>query len=141
VAAVIVELSKIVDMGNARINNIYQIDPKTIVLKIKNPGMQAINLLVEAGKRMHLTSYQIEKPLKPPPLTLISMFTGKEVTTKSSPGILSITASGSLISWRNTEKPCVVTQQPPVMWKSAGSAGSVGMKRMNSRYPDPKARR
>ena len=70
VAAVIVELSKIVDMGNARINNIYQIDPKTIVLKIKNPGMQAINLLVEAGKRMHLTSYQIEKPLKPPPFCM-----------------------------------------------------------------------
>jgi len=66
IAAVVVELNKIVKIGNARINNIYQTNPKTIVLKIRNPRMQALNFLIEAGKRMHLTSYQTEKPLKPP---------------------------------------------------------------------------
>ena len=70
IAAVVAELNKIVRIGDARINNVYQINSKTIILKIKNPGTQAFNLLVEAGKRMHLTSYQIEKPLKPPPFCM-----------------------------------------------------------------------
>ncbi|RLI00156.1 fibronectin-binding domain-containing protein [Candidatus Bathyarchaeota archaeon] len=70
IAAVTAELNKVVRIGDARINNVYQINPKTIILKIKNPGAQAFNLLVEAGKRMHLTSYQIEKPLKPPPFCM-----------------------------------------------------------------------
>ena len=70
IAAVVAELNKVVRIGDARINNVYQINPKTIILKIKNPGTQAFNLLVEAGKRMHLTSYQIEKPLKPPPFCM-----------------------------------------------------------------------
>lgn len=70
IAAVIAELNKTIDIGKARINNIYQINPKTIILKIKNPGAQAINLLIEAGERAHLTSYRIEKPLRPPPFCM-----------------------------------------------------------------------
>ncbi|HEX69548.1 MAG TPA: fibronectin-binding domain-containing protein, partial [Candidatus Bathyarchaeota archaeon] len=63
IAAVIAELRRIIKIGKARISNIYQISPKTIILKIKNPGAQPLNLLIESGKRIHLTSYKIEKPL------------------------------------------------------------------------------
>jgi len=70
IAAVIAELRRIVKIGKARISNIYQINPKTVILKIKNPGAQPLNLLIESGKRIHLTSYRIEKPLKPPPFCM-----------------------------------------------------------------------
>ena len=66
VAAIVTELKNTIEIGKARINNIYQINPKTIILKIKNPNGQPLNLIVEAGKRIHLTSYRIEKPPKPP---------------------------------------------------------------------------
>ena len=70
IAAVIAELKRIIDVGRARINNVYQINSKTIILKIKNPSAQPLNLLMESGKRIHLTSYRIEKPLRPPPFCM-----------------------------------------------------------------------
>ncbi len=70
IAAITAELNGIIKIGKARIGNVYQINPKTIILKIKNPGEQPLNLLIEAGKRIHLTSYRIEKPLKPPPFCM-----------------------------------------------------------------------
>jgi len=47
----------------ARIDNIYQINPTTLLLKLRKPSAQ---LIIEAGKRLHLTSYTLEKPEKPP---------------------------------------------------------------------------
>ena len=70
IAAVIAELKRIIDIGRARINNVYQINSKTIILKIKNPSAQPLNLLMESGKRIHLTAYRIEKPLRPPPFCM-----------------------------------------------------------------------
>ncbi|MFQ6094918.1 MAG: ribosome rescue protein RqcH [Candidatus Bathyarchaeia archaeon] len=64
IAAIIKELSPIIN--GTRIDNIYQINPKTILLKLRSPGQPAIILLVEAGKRIHLTSYDFEKPQRPP---------------------------------------------------------------------------
>ena len=63
-AAVAAELSRIIE--KTRINKIYQLNPKTILLKIRSRGGGEFNLLIEAGKRIHLTFHEFEKPKKPP---------------------------------------------------------------------------
>ncbi len=50
----------------ARITNIYQIIPKTLLLKLRQPNQPRIHLLIEAGKRLNATSYIHKKPKKPP---------------------------------------------------------------------------
>ncbi len=50
----------------ARINNIYQLNPKTLLLKLRKPRQPRIHLLIEAGKRLNTTSYIHEKPKRPP---------------------------------------------------------------------------
>lgn len=64
IAAVVYELNQTIK--NARIENIYQINPATLVLRLHKPNQPAMQLLVEAGKRIHLTVYVLEKPFKPP---------------------------------------------------------------------------
>ncbi|MGB9676753.1 MAG: ribosome rescue protein RqcH [Candidatus Bathyarchaeales archaeon] len=64
VAAVIEELKKLI--LNSRVSNIYQPDGKTLLFKLRKPENPAIWLLFEAGKRLHLTSYAVEKPTTPP---------------------------------------------------------------------------
>ena len=54
---------KLVD---ARINNIYQLDAKTLLLKLHKVSQAPIMLVLEAGRRIHLTSYTLEKPQTPP---------------------------------------------------------------------------
>ncbi len=51
---------------NARIDNIYQLGHVTLLLKLRQPSQSPLHLLIEAGKRVHLTSYTLEKPQKPP---------------------------------------------------------------------------
>jgi len=51
---------------NSRVNNIYQLDAKTLLFKLHKPDNPAFRLLIEAGKRMHLTSYEEEKLSTPP---------------------------------------------------------------------------
>ena len=51
---------------NSRVNNVYQLDPKTLLLKLHKTGMPPLRLVLEAGRRLHLTSYAVEKPLTPP---------------------------------------------------------------------------
>ncbi|MEM1515277.1 MAG: ribosome rescue protein RqcH [Candidatus Bathyarchaeia archaeon] len=63
VAALVVELSRIIK--GSRINKIYQINPKTLLIRIRCQN-GTLNLLIEAGRRIHLTSYEIEKPKEPP---------------------------------------------------------------------------
>ncbi len=58
------ELNQLV--RGARIDNIYQLNPFTLLLKLRQPGQPSYNLLIEAGKRVHLTSYALEKPKRPP---------------------------------------------------------------------------
>jgi predicted ribosome quality control (RQC) complex YloA/Tae2 family protein len=64
VAALVYELNRII--REARIENIYQLDSQTIVLRLHLLNQPTMQLLVEAGKRVHLTSYVLSKPLRPP---------------------------------------------------------------------------
>ncbi len=64
VAALVFELSQRVK--NARIGKIYQINPATLLFKLNRPDEPPLHLLIESGKRIHLTSYVLQKPLRPP---------------------------------------------------------------------------
>jgi predicted ribosome quality control (RQC) complex YloA/Tae2 family protein len=63
-AAIVYELNKTI-IG-ARIENIYQTSHLTIIFRLHQPNQPALQLLIEAGKRVHLTSYVLSKPLTPP---------------------------------------------------------------------------
>jgi predicted ribosome quality control (RQC) complex YloA/Tae2 family protein len=60
IMAIISELRKIII--NKHIDNIYQLNHNRFIFKLKPNG---ISLLVEIGKRIHLTKYSYEVPLKP----------------------------------------------------------------------------
>ncbi|MEM1582258.1 MAG: ribosome rescue protein RqcH [Candidatus Bathyarchaeia archaeon] len=64
IAVIAAELSKFIK--GSRIGKIYQINHKILLLKLRNPKGENTQLLIEAGKRIHLTSYDFEKPKKPP---------------------------------------------------------------------------
>lgn len=64
VAAVVRELKG--QILNSRVSNIYQLDGKTLLFKLHKPENPAFWLLFEAGKRLHLTSYTVKKPVTPP---------------------------------------------------------------------------
>ncbi|MCW4009106.1 MAG: ribosome rescue protein RqcH [Candidatus Bathyarchaeota archaeon] len=51
---------------DARVNNVYQLDAKTLLFKLHKANEQPIQLVLEAGRRLHLTSYTLEKPKTPP---------------------------------------------------------------------------
>ncbi len=51
---------------DARVNNVYQLDAKTLLLKLHKVNEQPMRLILEAGRRLHLTSYSLEKPKMPP---------------------------------------------------------------------------
>lgn len=55
----------------ARIDNIYQINPVAILLNLHKPAKPKLSLIIEAGKRIHLTSYTIKKPPTPPIFCMI----------------------------------------------------------------------
>lgn len=63
-AAVVYELQEcIID---SRVNSVYQLDGKTLLLKLHKPDKPELRLVLESGRRLHLTSYVLEKPLTPP---------------------------------------------------------------------------
>jgi predicted ribosome quality control (RQC) complex YloA/Tae2 family protein len=64
IAALVPELNKAI--RDARIENIYQLNPKTLLFRLHQPNQPTLQLLLEAGKRAHLTSYVMSKPLTPP---------------------------------------------------------------------------
>jgi predicted ribosome quality control (RQC) complex YloA/Tae2 family protein len=64
VAAVVFELNQ--KIKNARIGKIYQINPTTLLFKLHRPEEPPTHLLIESGKRTHLTSYVLQKPIRPP---------------------------------------------------------------------------
>ena len=51
---------------NSRVNNVYQLDAKTLLLKLHKTDRPPLRLVMEAGRRLHLTAYALEKPLVPP---------------------------------------------------------------------------
>jgi predicted ribosome quality control (RQC) complex YloA/Tae2 family protein len=64
VAAAVRELKEgIVD---SRVGNVYQLDNKTLLFKLHKPDKPVFQLVLEAGRRLHLTSYALEKPSTPP---------------------------------------------------------------------------
>jgi len=64
VAAIVRELREAV--LDSRVSNVYQLDAKTLLFKLHKPDKPAFLLVLEAGKRLHLTSYTVEKPRVPP---------------------------------------------------------------------------
>lgn len=62
-AALIPEVSKAI--RGARIDNIYQIKPATLLLRLHQTGRPPLYLLAEAGKRLHLTQYALKGPKTP----------------------------------------------------------------------------
>ena len=69
IAASVCELNQTIK--DARIENIYQLNRSTLLLKLHKPNQAAMQLLIEAGKRIHLTSYVVEKPFKPPAFCMV----------------------------------------------------------------------
>jgi len=64
VAAIVRELGEAV--LDSRVKNVYQLDAKTLLFKLRKRDNPVFRLVLEAGKRLHLTSYVVEKPLVPP---------------------------------------------------------------------------
>jgi predicted ribosome quality control (RQC) complex YloA/Tae2 family protein len=64
VAIVVHELKE--KIANSRVNNIYQFNEKTIVLKLHKTDKPPLRLVMEAGNRLHLTSYALRPPKAPP---------------------------------------------------------------------------
>lgn len=64
VAAETFELKSVI--AGSRVNNIYQLDPKTLLLKLHKTDQPPLLLVLEAGRRFHLTAYAQEKPESPP---------------------------------------------------------------------------
>ncbi|MEM3641773.1 MAG: ribosome rescue protein RqcH, partial [Candidatus Bathyarchaeia archaeon] len=64
VAATVRELKETI--LDSRISNVYQLNNKTLLLKLHKPDNPDLRLILEAGRRLHLTTYVEEKPLAPP---------------------------------------------------------------------------
>jgi predicted ribosome quality control (RQC) complex YloA/Tae2 family protein len=64
VVAVVRELKEAIP--DSRVSNVYQLDVKTLLLKLHKMNNPPLNLVLEAGRRLHLTSYSLEKPSTPP---------------------------------------------------------------------------
>jgi predicted ribosome quality control (RQC) complex YloA/Tae2 family protein len=63
VAAVTHEINE--SAKGAHVSKIYQIGIQTLLLKLRKPNQPRLQLLIEAGKWLHLTSYVHETPKKP----------------------------------------------------------------------------
>jgi predicted ribosome quality control (RQC) complex YloA/Tae2 family protein len=64
VAVVVHELKDAIT--NSRVNNIYQFDAKTLLFKLHKTDCPPLRLVMEAGRRLHLTAYALEPPHVPP---------------------------------------------------------------------------
>ena len=64
IAAIVKELKT--QIANSRVNNIYQFGEKTLIFKLHKTDSPPIRLIIEAGRRLHLTSYAEENPAEPP---------------------------------------------------------------------------
>jgi predicted ribosome quality control (RQC) complex YloA/Tae2 family protein len=49
----------------SHVNNVYQLDPKTLMLKLHMVDHSPLQLVLKAGGHLHLTAYSVEKPLRP----------------------------------------------------------------------------
>ena len=63
VAATVRELRE--SILGSHINNVYQLDLKTLMLKLHKVDHPPFQLVLKAGRRLHLTTYSLEKPPRP----------------------------------------------------------------------------
>ena len=64
IAAAVKELKE--QIANSRVNNIYQFGEKTVIFKLHKTDTPPIRLVIEAGRRLHSTTYAEESPNEPP---------------------------------------------------------------------------
>ncbi len=64
VAVAVHELKEAI--ANSRVNKIYQFNEKTLVLKLHKTDEPPLRLVMEAGRRLHLTTYALKPPKTPP---------------------------------------------------------------------------
>ena len=57
-------------IANSRVNNIYQFGEKTFIFKLHKTDSPMLRLVVEAGRRLHGTTYAEESPAEPPPFCM-----------------------------------------------------------------------
>jgi predicted ribosome quality control (RQC) complex YloA/Tae2 family protein len=69
ISATIQELKGLIT--DSRANNIYQLDEKTLVFKLHKTDTPPIRLVMEAGRRLHATSYAEENPSEPPAFCMV----------------------------------------------------------------------
>jgi predicted ribosome quality control (RQC) complex YloA/Tae2 family protein len=69
IGAIVYELADTIK--NARVENVYQIDRKTFLFRLHKADHPPMQLIVEAGKRVHLTDYALEKPPSPPVFCMV----------------------------------------------------------------------
>lgn len=63
IAAATHEITKLIE--GAYISKIYQIGTQTLLFRLRKQDTPKVQLLIEAGKRIHVTSYIQKKPKKP----------------------------------------------------------------------------
>ena len=63
VAATVRELKEAI-LGS-HVNNVYQLGQKTLMFKLHKADHPAFQLVLQAGRRLHLTTYAMEKPPRP----------------------------------------------------------------------------
>jgi len=63
VAAIVRELREAI-LGS-HVNNVYQLGLKTLLFKLHKADHPAFQLILEAGRRIHFTTYKMEKPSRP----------------------------------------------------------------------------
>lgn len=64
IAALIPEIEGLIK--GVRVDNIYQTNRKTLLLRLHQPDQPPFYFIAEAGKRLHKTSYALVRPRKPP---------------------------------------------------------------------------
>ncbi len=63
IAVITAELNTAVK--DSLISNIYQLNDKMLLLKLRKRGEPKTNLIIEAGVELHVTAYDFERPSKP----------------------------------------------------------------------------
>lgn len=67
-AAVVRELKE--RILNSRVSNIYQLNSKTLLFKLHKADESDLRLILEAGRRLHLSVFDVKKPVTPPAFSM-----------------------------------------------------------------------
>lgn len=64
IAVAVHELIEVI--ADSRVNNIYQLNEKTVILKLHKTDKPPMRLVIEVPRRLHLTAYALKPPKTPP---------------------------------------------------------------------------